>query len=260
MKTIIYYFSGTGNSLKVAKDVAEELGNTEVLPIAKALKGQVRTDADAIGVVYPVYMWGLPLMVAEFLKRFENTGNKYFFCVATFGGDPGAANLQVSRILAEKGIKLSSGFGVKMPGNYIPLYGAYSQAKQDAMFRKGKEKAKIIADTVKEKKEQKIEQGNWFMNSILSKFLYPVSAPRIPMMDEKFRVKPECNSCGICFKVCPASNIKLEAGKPVWQHKCQQCMACIQLCPVYAIEYGNNTEGRKRYRNPAVRVDELFVN
>ncbi len=39
MKTIIYYFTGTGNSLAVARDIAEELHDTvEIVPIAKLIK------------------------------------------------------------------------------------------------------------------------------------------------------------------------------------------------------------------------------
>ncbi len=33
MKTAIYYFSGTGNSLKIATDLGEKLGDSEIIPI-----------------------------------------------------------------------------------------------------------------------------------------------------------------------------------------------------------------------------------
>ena len=35
MKTVIFYFSGTGNNLYVAKKIAERLGNTQVYPLKK---------------------------------------------------------------------------------------------------------------------------------------------------------------------------------------------------------------------------------
>ncbi len=38
MKAVIYYFSGTGNSLKVAKDIAAGLGDTEIISIGEAIK------------------------------------------------------------------------------------------------------------------------------------------------------------------------------------------------------------------------------
>ena len=76
--------------------------------------------------------------------------------------------------------------------------------------------------------------------------------------DHAFRVESQCNSCGLCARVCPVANITLEGGKPAWLGHCQQCLACIQLCPQQAIEYGDKTVGRKRYRHPEIRVREIM--
>ena len=35
MDTTIYYFTGTGNSLKIAKDLKDDLGNTSIVQICK---------------------------------------------------------------------------------------------------------------------------------------------------------------------------------------------------------------------------------
>lgn len=75
--------------------------------------------------------------------------------------------------------------------------------------------------------------------------------------DRKFTVDERCTSCGVCAEVCPVGNIRLEAGRPTWLHRCEQCMACIHLCPTEAIQAGPETEKRKRYRHPAVKVASL---
>ena len=36
MKNTIYYFSGTGNSLYIAKHLADQLGESQLVPLAKA--------------------------------------------------------------------------------------------------------------------------------------------------------------------------------------------------------------------------------
>lgn len=41
---------------------------------------------------------------------------------------------------------------------------------------------------------------------------------------------------------------KATARKPVWGDNCTHCMACISICPVSAIEYGNKTQKKRRYR------------
>jgi flavodoxin len=40
MGNIIFYFSGTGNCLKVAKAIADELGNCEIVSMAKPFDGK----------------------------------------------------------------------------------------------------------------------------------------------------------------------------------------------------------------------------
>ena len=66
MRTDIYYFSGTGNSLAIAQNIAEELGDTRLIPIPKAVQNGLDTTAPQLGLVFPVYVWGLPRMVADF--------------------------------------------------------------------------------------------------------------------------------------------------------------------------------------------------
>jgi flavodoxin len=124
MKTVLYYFSGTGNSLVVAQDLAKELGDTSVIPIARAMNDGGAAPADKVGLVFPVYMWGLPLIVASFIGKMKIDPQAYYFAVTTYGGFPGATLGQADRLFRERGATLSAGFGIKMPGNYTPMYGA----------------------------------------------------------------------------------------------------------------------------------------
>ncbi|MFH0935404.1 MAG: EFR1 family ferrodoxin [Candidatus Omnitrophota bacterium] len=257
MKTSIFYFSGTGNCLKVAHDLAAELGDSEVISIPKAIGSQLDLSAGTIGIVYPVYMWGMPLIVARFIEKLKPAGDKYIFAVATYGGICGNALGQTARQFESQGQRLSAGFAVKMPGNYTPLYGAIPEEKQVRIFRKEEERVKEIARIVKDKRPYKIEK-NFILINLLSRFIYKLGSPKIPVMDTGFWVDEKCNGCGICEKVCPVDNIKLSSGRPVWQHKCEQCMACLQWCPQEAIQYKKSTLTRKRYRNPQVTLIDLL--
>ena len=259
MKTTLFYFSGTGNSLVVARHLAAELGDTKIVPIAKAIKGNVDLSADRIGIIFPVYMWGLPLMVAEFVKKLKTEPSKYIFGVTTYGGMPCATLVQLSNLLKANGLRMSAGFGIQLPGNYTPLYGAIDTAKQEKMFAKEKTKIKEIADTVKSGKTGKIEKGSLIHNLLLSGLLYGSMSGKIPSSDKNFFADEKCTSCGICEKVCPADNIKIENGRPVWQHRCEQCLACLHWCPVEAIQYGKKTTGRKRYHHPEVNVSDFIL-
>lgn len=258
MRTTIFYFTGTGNSLKVAKDIAARLGDAKLVPVAKAVKGSIDLSADRIGIVFPVYMWGMPSLVVEFVKRMKAGSDKYIFAAATYGGWPAGTLLQLAELLNKRGMKLSAGFGVRMPGNYTPMYGARSAGVQHKQFDAASGKVKIISEIVKNGGKHKPEANNFLVNALFSNLFYKVSMPKIHTMDKPFNVLDNCNSCGICHKVCPVENIKLVNRKPVWQGKCEQCLACLQWCPVEAIQYGKKTIGRKRYRHPEIKVNELY--
>ena len=126
MKTIIYYFTGTGNSLAAAKKIAAATGDCELVPIASLEKtgGDIVPQAERVGIVCPVYFSGIPLMVASFTGRLDPAAVKYLFAVVTNGGGGESAALrQLDTILRErKGRGLDAGFGVVMPGNYIMMY------------------------------------------------------------------------------------------------------------------------------------------
>lgn len=67
-KRIIFYFTGTGNSLHIARQLAEE--HTELLSIPQMVKrGKYDFEADEIGIVYPIYGHMPPYMVRQFIQK-----------------------------------------------------------------------------------------------------------------------------------------------------------------------------------------------
>ena len=89
MSTEVYYFSGTGNSLAVARDLAEKTEGTLISIPAVMDKQSTKTEADNIGIVFPCYLaqlYGIPLIVERFVRRIDNVGSKYIFAVCTCGG------------------------------------------------------------------------------------------------------------------------------------------------------------------------------
>ena len=66
-----------------------------------------------------------------------------------------------------------------------------------------------------------------------------------------------CTNCGLCAKICPVNNIKIDKQRPVWLHHCEQCLKCLQWCPGEAIQYGRKTVNWKRYRNPSINMMDI---
>lgn len=257
MKTVLCYFSGTGNSLSIAREIAAGLGDAELVHVAAALRGDMLAGAERIGLVFPVYMWGLPLIIARFAERLSGLQGKYIFAVATMGGSAGLTLRQLDDILRKGGGHLACGFNLRMPSNYIPMHGAKPASVQAEMIAGAKLRVKEIVRRVSSGEDGYIEPGS-LVSRLLSRMVYAMGSKRINGMDAKFFADSKCTSCGLCGEICPVGNIVLKDGRPSWLHHCEQCMACIQWCPVSAIQYGNATAGRARYRHPEVKASDLL--
>ena len=258
MSTIIYYFSGTGNSLKIARDLAEGLDDTELVSLARATEEQLRRDADVVGIVFPVYAWGPPAVVARFLGKVSIGSDRYVFAVCTCGGSAGGTLARVRKQLLARGIALSSGFVIPMPTNYIAWGRALPEEKQQDMFARARVRVAEILTVIKEKNVREVETGGLLRRVFLSGPIYRVSMWAFKKQDKKFVLGPECNGCGICEKVCQVGNIRIEEGKPTWLQRCEQCLACLQWCPQEAVQVGKRTRGRKRYHQPDIGAKDLM--
>jgi flavodoxin/NAD-dependent dihydropyrimidine dehydrogenase PreA subunit len=280
-KTEIYYFTGTGNSLAVARDIAGKL-NGQLISIPSVMhKRSIKTDADIIGIVFPVhYLFngGIPFIIERFTKKLNNINKKYIFAVCTNGSGPGDTMKNLRKIIDSLGGKLSGGFAVKMPYNYI-LFNKLSEVaidKRQKMFNKCKKKVEVIYEYVNAKKECRLETSDritlLFIDFLglrkIAKSSYGKKAgfenstdlpfqKILHLMDRSFHYDEKCNNCGICSGICPMHNIKIISGRPSWQHRCVQCFACLHWCPKEAIQFGNKTSKGKRYHHPDVKLLDI---
>jgi ferredoxin len=117
----------------------------------------------------------------------------------------------------------------------------------DKITRKSDKKVLLIVNDIKNNKTTKVRS---IIKPIYGSYLKYIG--RIHSIDSGFNVNNHCISCGICRDVCPAKNITLEAGQPVFHHQCESCLACIQHCPKQALNYKNKTQSRRRYIHPQV--------
>ncbi len=157
-KTEIYYFSGTGNSLVVARDIAEKMeGNLISIP-SMMDKERIKTDADIIGIVFPVYYLGtvnIPLVVQRFVMKLDEISTKYIFAVCTYGGGSGPTLKMLDEMIKARGGRISSGFGVHMPQNAFrkpfenktKLYNNWKEKKLDFIYEHVNEKNEGWFDT-----------------------------------------------------------------------------------------------------------------
>ena len=258
METMIFYYTGTGNSLWTARTIAGALGNAELVSIPSVKSGHHNFQADSIGLVFPVYIWGIPAPVLNFINTLTDISPDYIFALAVNGGQVAGTLVQLKKKLAGQGLLLSAGFGITMPSNYIPWGGPGPLAEQQKRFREAGEKIARIAEHIRAKEKVPVEKGPLWQRILFSRILYKLSFSKVPLMDAQFLADEKCNQCGICRQVCPAGNITLQEGKPVWNQKCEQCLACLQWCPREAIQYGEKTPAYPRYHHPEIGLQDIL--
>lgn len=257
MTATLYYFTGTGNSLWVARKLSEKLGQAEVVPIVKSLEQkEVSPNTDTVGFVFPLYFCGIPDIVRRFLERIDLNTPDYIFVIATRGLTSGLVFSLVDGLLRKKTKELGSAFYLTMPDNYIPNIEPPPPSKIPKIMADASSSIDKIAHIVLEKKNTN-PRDPWFWN-LLGKTYYTNWVRDVHSRDQSFNVTDSCNSCGICHKVCPVSNITLNEGKPSWRHQCEQCMSCLEFCPRKAIQFEKKTLKRTRYHHPEVTVKDII--
>jgi NAD-dependent dihydropyrimidine dehydrogenase PreA subunit/flavodoxin len=264
MKNTIYYFSGTGNSLYIAKRLADQFGESQLVPLAKAnQQSDIIARTETVGFVFPVYFLGLPEIMENFVKKINLEKASYIFAILTCAGVPGYTVNHLEKLLNAKSKTLNVGVHITMPENYIiPSFYKYvyaDQEKQKLLFKKADEEIDKIVQIIKERRNLLKKNGLPF--NLITRFvnkLFYVFLGEIHLRDKKYHTDDKCNACGTCEKLCPVNNIVLSKGKPHWQPNCQQCMACIQLCPQKAIQYGDQTAHKPRYHHPDISLKDIM--
>lgn len=256
MHSVIYYFSGSGNSFKIAKNISERLGATELIKISMDnmhLAGE--SNYKKVGIVFPVYFFSLPKMVKEFVENLKIQKDSYIYSVGTCGGFVGVTFVHLQEIFKKKGYKDLSTFKILMPDNYQVLYSPSPVEIQLDMIAKSDTILDKIVPLIKEEIFHTEKDPNIALK-IVGNSVYKTFKPK--NKDKNFWADEKCDGCTICEKVCPANSITMVDGRPKWLHNCEQCLACMQWCPQQAIQYKKSTIKRDRYTHPEVKVSEMI--
>ncbi|MGL4655451.1 MAG: EFR1 family ferrodoxin [Sarcina sp.] len=257
MKSEIYFFSGTGNSHYIAKSLANSFENSKLTHIGSLnLEKEVYTDADIVGIVFPIYFYDAPDIIKRFLEKLSVETTAYVFLYECCGGNGGNAIANCTKILSKRNIKLSNYFTTVLPDNSIIF--KQSEEKNKDLFEKA-EKAIISASKHIQNFRTKVTPKSKLKYSILSnKKLKDMSVSF--MKFKEFTVdKESCTSCGLCEKVCPVNNIKFKTEHPSFKNKCEMCFACIHYCPSQCIKHGMmKNKTNYQYKNPNISMIEVI--
>ena len=256
MDSVIYYFSGTGNSYKIAKNIGEKLGDTQLIKISlENMHLALENNYKKVGIVFPVYFFSIPKMVKEFVEDLKMDKDSYIYAVGTCGGFVGVSFVDLNKIFIKKGYSKLSTFKVLMPDNYQVLYAPSPIEKQLEIIHKSNIVVGKMIPIIKEERSHNEKEPN-ILSKIVGHTAYSTFNPKYK--DQNFWADDNCNGCTICEKVCPANDIVMEGDRPKWLNNCEQCLSCMQWCPEKAIQYKKSTIKRERYTHPEVKVGEMI--
>ena len=271
MKKIIYYFSGTGNSLYTANKIAEAIGGAEIISVRCSAESVPASDADVIGFVCPVYEWDVPGAFKEFIKQLTINPNAYIFMVVTYIFILGKSFETVEKCLEEKGAHINYGRAIRCVASQCIAYPPFPSEKimipymEKQIEKPGKE--------IGQKKLRAYPRMSPLTRRRFDKTMGPFLAIESEY-DKGFYTDERCKGCGICEKVCPTRNITMEDKRPKWNHHCHGCNACVAYCPAKAVQFKTPPaykeldsvickllclpEKRKRYHHPSIKAKDLM--
>lgn len=244
---MIFYFSGTGNSQLVAKQIAEITGDKicSINSYLKKNKSAIFYSKQPMVFVAPTYAWRIPKVVEKWIYKSHFKGNNILYFILTCGGGCGNASAYAKKICKKKGMFYYGLASVVMPENYVAMFPTPDESECHYIIEKAKPQIKKLATKIKKGKpfpKSQITLKDKLLSGIVNLLYYPLI-----VHDRGFTVSNECISCGKCAKRCPLENINIVNGKPIWKGNCTHCMACIGGCPKEAIEYKLNSKGKRRY-------------
>lgn len=230
----MYCFSGTGNSQWVADKLKGLIEEKE------------EKEEGVFGMVFPIYAWGIPKVVKEYVEahREEISKARYVYAVMTCGDDMGYADKVLNKVV---GREVDAVFSVRMPNTYVCLPG-FDVDKDEvatAKVQETLERLPAIAESIK-KEEKKTEVCRGKMAWLKTYVLRPLFN-RFLVTDKYFHViKKQCIGCKRCVRGCPLGNMTMDAqGNVVWKHEnCTGCLRCYHRCPNHAVQFGRFTKNK----------------
>lgn len=263
VKRMIFFFSATGNSLYVAREIGGE--NATLLSIPQEIHNENPIyEAEEIGFVFPTYCFTAPAIVQDFIARSSFKAD-YFFGVATFGAHTTRLPEIFQSFTKEHGIDINYISSVQMVDTYLPFF---DQEREQAMDKPTDEMlAKVKADiNARENYIQPVtEEDNRFYDMYFMGRPRDKVKPALTRSEKIVFSTDDCIGCGICTSVCPHGSWQIVGGKSVANGECENCLACVQNCPRKAIsiipapmEPEQEANRNARYRNPNVKLIDII--
>ncbi|MCH5155625.1 MAG: EFR1 family ferrodoxin [Clostridiales bacterium] len=243
MKVLLIYFSGTGNTKRIAelyKSAFEGYG-AEVDSMPLPCDDLPDLNAyDYIGLGYPIHAFNAPKILLKLCKKIpkrnkNKDGVKDVF-VFKSSGEPvrmsDVSSLKLKSILKRRGYMLKNEYQYVMPYNIIFRH---TDEQVHKMWSVAKDL--VPADVAEILSGKSRLPKKMFLGGFLA-WVLRCEHWGAHINGKLYRANKACVKCYKCEKLCPVNNIKIKKGKVKFGGKCIMCMRCVQACPKAAINLG----------------------
>ena len=244
MKTLIIYFSQTGNTRKIAECIRDGIVNVTDRCDTKTLKdvdANLLLDYDLVGLGAPVFYYKEPFNVRDFIEALPDLKDQHWFVFCTHGNVIGNFFPSITRRLKQRGA-IVMGFHNTYANITVPFYPkpSYTSGHPDA---EDLEQAKnfgrniarlspkitdknsaLIPEPAPVSSEEWIQDSNNLTEEVLDQVL-----PKL------FIDADTCIQCHECEQNCPVQGIDIDADPPRIQNPCIYCWRCVNVCPTLSI-------------------------
>ncbi|MBF4694560.1 EFR1 family ferrodoxin [Fusibacter ferrireducens] len=226
----LYYFSGTGNTLVVAKETEaffKQRGYSVTFTEMGTSAFQEQDHSTLIGLIFPVAIQSTFPNVWHFIESLPQSNGQSIFMIDTMEAFSGGVVGPAKKILTEKGYKCVGACEIKM---------ATSMQTSQKKVEEGLKKQALVIPKLNSFLEKLIQgETKWRRVPLLSDWMRMISKNRKiwTSMSEKIEVNhEECVQCSSCIKHCPMHVISYVDSKiSIDHHNCIACMRCVNYCP-----------------------------
>jgi len=251
-----YFFTGTGNSYRVATwmaDGAREAGTAVTVHAIESVRPaeEIGTGETALlGLVTPTHGFTAPWAMLRFVLRLPRRSGTHAVVVATRAGSKigpvftpgmeGTATYLIALVLALKGYRIRGATGVDMPSNWIAVHPGLAPDTVAGIAARASEKTADFICTILSGRRR---FTGWIALLLGLCFFY-VSLGYVLIgrffLAKLFFASERCTGCGLCAEHCPNQAIQMRGSgshrRPYWTFRCESCMRCMAYCPTRAIE------------------------
>lgn len=250
-RLIVFYFSGTGNSRRIALWLSElALGNNIPCCSYDIATTDISTvqpidNSATIVLISPVHGFNFPEITLNFIRNLHKGKNRIVLMNTRAGiklskfiipGLTGIAFMLAAAILKSKGYAIAGQIPFDMPSNWISIHPALRSRHIEFILTKNHDKVITHFERLNAGETDFASNKDIVQDILISPVALAYYFIGRYFFAKSYYASDQCIHCDLCIKECPVKAIEKVEGRPYWTFRCENCMRCMNNCPTNAIE------------------------